>query len=276
MRSKAKEGGISSSHPVEIMPRLHRQLPQYQKDKGSCYCRRSKREVSVPWVSSADAADWKALYPDLAFSSIILTIYRKSVSFSSDKIKEQKTFPVMKERLGFCMGVGDYCLYIIFLVRMRILRVVLASVSVVLLSADPTLEYVRQIEMSGTLAWCDSSWHRTLSVALLDSLHLSQLSHFCVLSSLEGLMMHRPSGLPQGDTRAFVSLNNSECVPCYTGSPFLTVFIKEEWGEKGRGGNACACPCIHKRAGRDLGWSQLCSLPVFICDCHSCQWDGFI
>lgn len=186
MRSKAEEGGISSSHPVEIMPRLHRQLPQYQKDKGSCYCRRSKREVSVPWVSSTDAADWKALYPDLAFSSIILTIYRKSVSFSSDKIKEQKTFPVMKERLGFCMGVGGLLsiYHFIFLVRMRILRVVLASVSVVLLSADPTLEYVRQIEMSGTLAWCDSSWHRTLSVTLLDSLHLSQLSHFCVLCAV--------------------------------------------------------------------------------------------
>lgn len=105
------------------------------------------------------------------------------------------------------------------------------------------------------------------------------------LSSLEELIMYRPSGLPQGDTIAFVSLNNrfffslepkglcevqdqvwlhSECVPCYRGSPFLPVSIKEEWREKGRDGNACTCPCIHKRAGRDLGCSQLCSLPVFI------------
>lgn len=82
-------------------------------------------------------------------------------------------------------GGGGYCLYIIFLARMRILGVVLASsISVALLSADHTLEYVRQIEKSGMLAWCDSSRHRTLSAALLGSLHLSQLSRFCVLRAV--------------------------------------------------------------------------------------------
>ena len=135
-------------------------------------------------MSSTDAADGKALYPDLVFSSIILTIYWKSVFFSSDKIKEQKTFPgsVMKDNL--VSALGGYCLYIIFLARMRILGVVLASVSSVLPSADHTLEYVRQIEKSGMLAWCDSSLHRTLSATLLDSLHISQLSHFCVLCAV--------------------------------------------------------------------------------------------